>query len=136
MTFEVERPRLLRRWLRANSAFSALSGSALLVFSGSLPGLLGIGGRWVYVAIGVGLVLYAGHLWRVAGRPVERAEILGIIVGDVAWVLGSVVLVAFWTLSTAGVWIVTGVAVVIAFFAVMQWRGLKRADALPAPASS
>lgn len=127
MTPGPEDSRLLRRWLRANSAFSALSGSALLLFSGSFPDLLGIGARWVYAAIGAGLALYAIHLWRVGGRPFDRAEVLAIVVGDVVWVLGSLVLIGSGALTTpAGVWIVTGVAVVIAVFAAMQWRGLKR----------
>ena len=125
----------LRRWLRANSAFSALSGSAMLVFSGSLPALLGIGVWWVYAAIGALLVLYAAHLWRVAGRLVDRAEILAIVVGDAVWVLVSVVLLALGVLSSAGIWIVAGVALVIAVFAVMQWKGLAQTERLRAPAS-
>lgn len=132
----LDHPPLLRRWLRANGAFSAISGLALAVLSGSLPELLGAGGRWVYLAIGIGLVLYSVHLWRVAGRPVDPVEIRMIVAGDAAWVLGSAGLVLSGALSPTGVWIVAGVAVVIGLFAVLQWRGLKRAGSVPAPASS
>lgn len=122
-------------WLRANSFFSALSGAALIAFSGALPDLLGIGGRWVYVGIGSGLVVYAAHLWRVAGRPVDRPEITMIVVGDVVWVLGSLALVVSGALSLTGVWIVSGVALVIAVLAVGQWKGLKRTTSRPASVS-
>lgn len=127
MTLESESAPRLRRWLRANAAFSALSGSALLAFSRILPGTLGVGTPWVYAGVGAGLVLYAVHLWRVAGGPLGRADVGMIVGGDVAWVLGSVALVASGALAPAGVWIVAGVALVIGLFAVMQWRGWRSA---------
>ncbi|MDX1660437.1 MAG: hypothetical protein R3326_01490 [Gemmatimonadota bacterium] len=125
MPAEADRPDILRRWLRANAVFSALSAAALVLLSGSLPAVLGVGVGWVHAAIGVALALYAAHLWRLAGRGVERVEGLAVVVGDVLWVVGSLALVASGTLSSAGVWIVTGVALVIAVFAVMQWLGLR-----------
>jgi pimeloyl-ACP methyl ester carboxylesterase len=52
----------IRRWLRANSIFSALSGAVVLATAAQLPLFLGVGGRVSYVVLGLGLVLYGMHL--------------------------------------------------------------------------
>ena len=54
-------------------------------------------------------------------------EIVAIISGDMAWVVGSVVLVALFysSLTAAGLLLVDMVAIAILFFAIQQYRGLR-----------
>jgi len=112
----------LAPWLRGNAIFSSLSGVAVLTFRADLPRLLGVETGSLYVAVGAGLVLYGAHLWWLASRPVSRARALSIISGDVAWVLGSAVLLVSGRLTAAGSLIVAAAAVAVAVFAVGQWR--------------
>lgn len=126
MSAGVQRGHPLHPWLRANSAFSTLSGVLMAAFSGFLPAVLGIGSWWVYVGIGIALVLYGLRLWWLGRRPVDPGEARLILFADVAWVLASLVLIASGVLSSTGAWIVASVAVVIGVFAAGQWRSLKR----------
>jgi hypothetical protein len=116
----------LQRWLAANALFSGASGLAILVTSAGLPTLLGVGGRGLYLILGALLCLYAMRLGWVSRRAVDRLEGRLIVVGDVIWVLGSAALVVTGILTLTGAVIVSLVALVIAAFAVAQWREVRR----------
>jgi hypothetical protein len=117
------RPRLAA-WLTANSFFSVGSGAAIALASPLLPELLGVGGRILYLAVGIGLVLYGAWLWTLARGAVKRAEGVAVVVGDVVWVVGSAALVASGALTPEGTWIVAAAAGVVGVFAIGQWRAL------------
>ena len=61
-------------------------------------------------------------------KRVRPWEVTGIIVGDIAWVVASAVLLGLFyrTITPAAVMLVDLVAVVVLFFAVMQIRGLQQ----------
>lgn len=126
-------PAPLQRWLAANALFSGASGLAILVTSGRLPALLGAGGRAFYLALGALLCLYAVGLWRVSRRAVDPLEGRLIVAGDVIWVLGSAALIGTGLLTPTGALIVSAVALVIAVFAVGQWRGVRRIAGILVP---
>lgn len=119
------RPTPLTDWLRANAVFSAVSGAAMVATSSLLPGLIGLGGRALYIGIGVALVLYSVRLWVLSNREVKRVEGWAVVAGDVLWVAGSAALLASGLLTPTGTWIVAAVAAVIGVFAIGQWRGLR-----------
>jgi hypothetical protein len=119
---------LLLRALRMNAVFSAVSAVLML-----------IGGRWiaaqlglpnvmaVYVTAGL-LILFALQLGNIVRTGnIQTIEIAGIVVGDIAWVVGTIVLVALFypSLTTTGLLLVDVVALVVLYFAIQQIRGLR-----------
>ena len=125
------RDSLLRRALRGNALFSALSGLTLLVAAGPLAPVLGVPGLALRV-VGAVLLPFAVGLWLNARRAtVVRAEAWLAVALDLAWVGGSVALIGaeLWPLETAGVVAVIAVAAVVLGFAGLQALGLVRAAA-------
>ncbi len=123
--------RVLRHTLRANAAFSVLSGLVMIGFGGEIAGLLGavdpelirlVGGAVVVFGVGVG--------WMSLGQVHTRdAQLVSSL--DGAWVVGSaLVLLAYPAVfSPLGWWLVLGVAVLVADFALFQLlaaRGMRR----------
>lgn len=119
----------VRTALRANAAFSGLSGVALVVASGPIASLLGVEARWVLVVLGVGLVSYTVQLLVTARRdPVDPGEVKVAIGADLAWVAGSAALVTWGPLTPVGEGLVVAVAVVVLAFAILQANGIRRSD--------
>ena len=118
----------LMRALRMNAIFSGFSALMLAMAGGWVAAQLGLGSAVpVYVTAGL-LALFALQLWNIVRtRKVRTVEIVGIIGGDIAWVVGSVVLVALFypSMTTAGLLLVDLVAIAVMCFAILQIRGLK-----------
>lgn len=119
---------LLLRALRLNAIFSASSALLLLLAGPWVTAQLGLASVMpVYVTAGL-LAVFALQLGNIVRtRKIHRIEIAAIIFGDIAWVIGSVVLVALFysSLTTAGLVLVDVVAVAVLYFAIQQIRGLK-----------
>ncbi|MGP1397674.1 MAG: SRPBCC family protein [Inquilinaceae bacterium] len=114
--------------LKLNSQFSTLTGLVLLLAAGTVapilfadpvdwaaPGLRGLGvGLLGFAALVYGLSKY---------KFVSRAMVNEIVVLDALWVIGSVVLVAFFgqIFTTNGTIVVAAVGGVVAFFAISQF---------------
>ena len=118
----------LMRALQMNAIFSGFSALMLAMAGGWVAAQLGLGSAVpVYVTAGL-LALFALQLWKIVRtRKVRTVEIAGIIGGDIAWVVGSVVLVALFypSMTTAGLLLVDLVAIAVMCFAILQIRGLK-----------
>lgn len=120
---------LLRRVLQANMIFSGLSGLLLTVGADPLSRWLGIPAAWMLVVIGISLLGFAWQLFQTARQsPIDLRQANAILLMDVAWVVGSALLlfsgwVAF---TTAGWWAVLLVADVVALFAVLEFVGIRR----------
>jgi hypothetical protein len=118
---------LLRRALRANGAFSAVSGLILILAAGPLATLLGLAESSILIGVGVSLLVYAVGLFRNARREtINRVEATIAVVLDVAWVAGSAVVIFAGVLTTTGNWVVAIVADVVLLFGVLQFYGLRR----------
>lgn len=120
---------LLIKALAANAAFSGFSAITLILFSGWIASQLGLPDTTPVVITGVALALFALQLAAIAkSRRVKTWEILSIIVGDLIWVVASVVLGIIYIdqLTTIGQVLVFGVALVVLVFAECQGIGLKR----------
>jgi hypothetical protein len=125
---------LLRRTLQANSVFSAASGVAAITGAGILTDELGTGHPAVLVTLGLGLVVYAIGLWWTASKDqIDRRIASAAVVMDVAWVAGSVVLVAAGPLTATGNWTAVLVADMVLLFAVLQFLGLRRSATATQP---
>lgn len=119
---------LLTRTLTVNASLSAITGVVLVVAAAPLPDWLGIP-TWVAVLLGIGLILFAIQVLRVARGP-RRTQVIQVIGADVAWVVGAatVILVFPGAMSPGGLWALGVVTAAVALFAVLQTVGLRRAE--------
>jgi hypothetical protein len=121
--------RLLRFALRLDAAGSGALGLIGLAAAAPLADPLGM---TVDALRGTGafLVGYALVLVLLAARPViPRAAAWTVVIGNTAWVLGSIgaAVAGRDTFTTLGVAVVLAQAAAVAVFADLQWLGLRRA---------
>ena len=135
----VSSDRLLRRTLWANAVFSVISGAVLVAFAGPFAALAteaplalaGLDLSIVFELLGVGVVAFgviAG--WAASRETLPRAWAQVIFVADVAWVVGSalvLLLPASW--SVIGIAGIVVVALIVADIAVLEYLGLRRLSA-------
>lgn len=119
---------LLTSTLTVNASLSATSGVALVLAAAPLSDWLGIP-TWVGFILGIGLILFAVQVLRVARNP-RRSQVIQVIGADVIWVVGAatVILVFPGSMSTVGLWALGGVTAAVALFALLQTVGLRRAE--------
>jgi hypothetical protein len=89
---------------------------------------VGLPGPANVYAVAVFLLFFAAQLGNIVRiQAIRTWEIVSIIVGDLLWVLGSIVLGAmyFRSFSTIGAVLVDAIALAVLIFAVMQIRGLR-----------
>ena len=127
---------LLRRTLWGNAAFSVVSGAVLAIFAGPLaaaassakPSVMGLELALLFELLGVGVVAFGALCAWVASRPeLPRTLAQAIFVADIAWVAGSVLVLALpasWT--GAGIAGVVVLALIVADVAILEYVGLRR----------
>ena len=128
--------RMLRTTLKINGVFTAASGLALVIFAGPLARLMtpstavaGLSVDTILMLLGAGLIVF-GIAAAAIGRGAEVSVPLAqaIFWADVAWVVGTVVLLlaaGSW-FSLAGLIAVIVVGLVVADFATFEYLGLRR----------
>lgn len=117
--------------IKMNAAFSTISALTLFAVADWIAVQLGSSDPTPVYSIAVVLTLFSLQLWNIVRtRNVRRWEITAIIVADLGWVAASIVMVAMYyrSLTFTGLLLVDVVAFAVAFFAVMQIRGLKRVE--------
>ena len=118
---------LLRKALIANALFSSVSGLAILFAQGSVSRILGISKNIGFAILGLGLLVFAGTLVINARRQqVKTSDAWIAVVLDLAWVLGSYVLIFVAPFTTEGKWVVGVVAELVLLFAILQFVGIRR----------
>jgi hypothetical protein len=121
----------IRRALLLDATASGLTGFLLLAGAGKLEALLGLP---VNLMRGVGLFLipFAAFLtWLAPRAPESRGLVWSVVIGNVLWVLASIVLlesglVAPTTLGTA---FVVAQAIAVAVFVYFEYRAIARTRA-------
>jgi hypothetical protein len=96
-----------------------------------VAGWLGWGSETVIMVIGAFLLLFAARLsLAIRARQLLRWEARAIVFGDVAWVIGSVVLVTLFhdRFSFTGALLVLSTALVVGLFAGLQAAGLRHSS--------
>jgi hypothetical protein len=124
-----DRAVLLRRTLQANSVFSLLAGTLLVVDAGPIAAFIGLPAAWILIDVGVLCLVYAALLFLATRRsPIARGHALAFVIADAAWVVASAaILLGGWApLTTAGVWAVLIVADIVAVFTALQYVGWRR----------
>lgn len=122
----------VRGVLLGNALFSILSGLELTFWSQAVAAYLGAPTPGLFLAIGIVLLLFAADVaWIATQSQIERKAVQAIIALDIAWVIGSIVLLltGWLPFSIEGKWAVGIVADVVAIFALLQYLGLRRLQA-------
>jgi hypothetical protein len=120
---------LLQNTLRGNAAFSVISGLAFMFASRPLTEFVGLPYPWVFIIVGVTLLPFAYMVYQISiGSPINKKAAAIIIEMDIAWVIGSFILLfVLWsTLTVAGKWFIFLQAEAVATFALFQFIGLRR----------
>lgn len=124
-----ERERFLRKALMGNALFSTLSGLTILFAQGWVLRILGLASNVNLLILGVGLIVFAVTLVVNARRQqVKKSDAWIAVLMDVAWVLGSYILIFIVPFSTEGKWVVGVVAELVLLFAVLQFVGIRRIE--------
>ncbi len=119
---------LLHNALRGNAMFSAVSAFVLLLGGTQLADWIGVPTAIVYL-LGVGLLPWAAFAWW-ASRSLARWAAMAVIAGDIAWVVGAIIVVLGMSdeMTPQGVWGLVVVSVAVAAFGIVQTIGLRRLD--------
>jgi hypothetical protein len=117
----------LRKALIGNALFSTLSGLTILFAQGWVLRILGLSKDVSLPILGLGLLVFAAALVINARRQqVKTSDAWMAVLMDVAWVLGSYVLIFIVPFSAEGKWVVGLVAELVLGFAVLQIVGIRR----------
>jgi hypothetical protein len=118
---------LLRRALLGNALFSTLSGLTILFAHSWVLRILGLSDKVTLIVLGISLLAFAGTLLINARRKtVKVSDAWVAVMMDLAWVVGSYVLLFTVPFSIDGKWLVGVVAELVLAFAVLQWIGIRR----------
>ena len=119
--------RLLRRALLGNALFSTLSGMTILLAQKWVLRILGLSNRVSLLVLGIGLIIFATTLVANALRQKVKTSDAWIAVSmDMAWVVGSYVLIFVVPFSRGGKWLIGVVAELVFLFAILQILGIRR----------
>jgi hypothetical protein len=122
-----ERACLLRKALIGNALFSTVSGLTILFAQGWVLRILGLPSSVNLLVLGAGLIVFAVTLVINARKQqVKKSDAWIAVCMDVAWVIGSYVLIFIVPFSTEGKWVVAVVAEAVLVFAVLQFVGIRR----------
>ena len=128
--------RLLRRTLWGNAIFSVASGTALAIFAGPFArvaahapvAVMGLDLAIVFELLGVGVIAFGALCaWAASRKTLPQGLARLIFAADLAWVAGSVLVLALpasWT--TAGIAGIVVVALIVADLAILEYLGLRR----------
>lgn len=122
--------RLLRRVLLCNAISSAALGLLLIVAGGLVSALMGVPEAALLLRLlGAGLVLFGfGVEWVATRAPMNTAHAWAVITLDIAWIIGSIVLLPFIAseLTLLGEAAIILVAAVVLVWAAGQITGVRR----------
>jgi len=117
----------LRNALMGNALFSTLSGLTILLAQGWVLRILGLPSTVTLLILGAGLIVFAVTLVINASKQqVKKSDAWIAVLMDVAWVVGSYILIFTVPFSTEGKWVVGVVAELVLVFAVLQFVGIRR----------
>ena len=119
----------LRNVLKANAAFSMLSGTAMLLFGNMIANWMNISNTTILIIIGSGLILFGGFVWYQSNlQNIKPMEIKAIIIQDWLWVIGSIVIIGLqlFQINFQGYILIGVIALIVGDFAFFQNYFLKR----------
>ena len=118
----------LRTVLYANTVFSTLSGTVMLVFSGWIAERVLDFPSIVYLLMGAGLLGFAAAVFYVAQTaPVNMTMARWVLWADISWVLATPVAIILLAerLTSLGSLLLIDIAMIVAALAVFEWLAIK-----------
>ncbi|BCQ07905.1 hypothetical protein JMUB5695_01330 [Mycobacterium heckeshornense] len=121
---------LLRFAMRVDATLTGLAGLIVAAAADPLSSLSGLSSAAEY-AMGAGFVLYGLIVFSLAALPDLRRAGVGVVVANIAYTLAAIAVVAAgWLPLTAfGAAATLGSGVYTAFFAILQYVGVRRLPA-------
>ena len=122
----------LKNVLLTNALFSVFCGIFLIFAPGQIANLMGGHPEWIYLALGVGLIVFAADVAFVATRAAINPLFAKMILwADIGWVLGSVALLAFGhsLFSVPGLMAIIAIGALVGLFSVLEHRHMKAPSA-------
>ncbi len=118
---------LLRLAMRADAVLSGLTGIGLLALAPQVAEVSGTTPAVEY-ATGAFFVAFAAVVLALAARPAIRMSGLLLAIGNLAFTVATVVVVAagVWPLTATGVALVLGTGVYTLVMATLQYQGVRR----------
>lgn len=119
----------MKQALRINAIFSSVSGILLILFHNWFQEIFDLGTSTPFWITGIALIVFAGSILLEIKRQ-NPAGILWIVVQDILWVIGSIVLLVWnpFGISASGNLIIATVAGVVLLMAFLQARALAALD--------
>lgn len=98
----------------------------MVLFSAQLSEMLGFPHPAIAIALGAGVFLFGAHIAFGARRAqLELRELKFFTLMDGLWVIGSLVFALSFPLSTSGLWLVLGAALIVTDFGILEWIGIQ-----------
>jgi hypothetical protein len=117
----------LRRSLRANAAFSTLSGLTFVVAAAAIGEFLGAVPALLVAGVGGQLLLFAAALiWLASRAEISVPIATAVIAADLLWVVGTVGVVCADVFSQGGAALAIVLADVVLLLAILQSIGVHR----------
>jgi len=127
ITEAVPAAEFLRGSLRANAAFSALSGVVLAIANGEIATLLGEVPSLLVLLVGVQLLFFAGLLvWLASRSEIPASLATGVVVADLLWIFATILVVYIDVLTRSGEALATVLAGIVLVMAILQSIGIRR----------
>lgn len=118
---------LLRNSLKANGIFSSLFGTTFIIVVNPIAEFIGLDYPFIVTAIVVSLLLFPiGLILNEFRETISTPEAKIAITLDVAWVLGSAIVIPLSILNTNGNWATAIIADIVLLLATMQFIGIRR----------
>ncbi len=120
----------IQRALQADGILCAVTGAAFTLGADTLSRFAGVESPGLVLALGLFLLVYGGGLfYMVTNHAIDRRLPMIVIELNVAWVIGSILLLAAdpLTMTTEGRWFVLILADVVAALAIWQFIVRRRA---------
>jgi hypothetical protein len=114
----------LKKYLSVNSLFSGICGLIMILFTISLNDFFHLKNEYIFPVIGVNLLIFSAFVFYVSTKQLSNIILVKIItILDVFWVLGSITIVLFglFDLPTKGYFLISIIALWIAFLAQKQY---------------
>jgi len=121
----------LRKALTSNAVFSGLSGVLLIAANQYFAQLFEINNNSVFWITGVVLIFFSGTIIYEIKRQ-NPLGVLSIIIQDILWVVGSIVLLIFqpFEISKTGNGVIAVVALIVLFMGIGQAKVLAQIDSI------
>jgi len=123
---------LLKYTLLTNAVTSMLTGLLCIILNSFLSELIGLSSSIYLYVVGGFLLIFAADVWFTVSRtPINPLFVKMIIAADLAWVVGSFLLVLLMPelFTFTGIILIEVIAVGVLGYAVLQAIGLKQTSA-------